>query len=191
MYIIYLEGVPIKFVTNAHNYSKMGPRKQKKKTNEEEIPYPKAVALDDDLTPPKTRKVAQKKTLAQVKPTTVAKNTKKPDMGGARQLDNEEVDSGEESEADDQFGALDRSALNPAAQRFVPPKLTSETPGSRRPVQAVARKPEVNEEPDLFPPDYTPYRSVGAGSAVRAERTLRPVAYTEINNGKSYYSQGV
>ena len=168
----------------------MPTRRQQKKTTEEEVPYSKA-ELDDDLTPPKTRKVAQKKTLAQVKPTADAKKRKPANMGGARQRDNEEVDSGEKIEDDDQFGALDRSALKPAAQKFVQARqnvLTSETPDSRRPVQAVARGPE---EPELFAPDFTPYRSIGAGSAVRAERTLRPVAYTEINNGKSYYSQGV
>ena len=66
MYITYLlEGVPINFVTvlaNAHNYSKMPPKKQKN-TNEQ-TPYGKGVESDEDELPiQRTRRAAKKKVL--------------------------------------------------------------------------------------------------------------------------------
>ena len=206
MYITYLEGVPINFVTvlaNAHNYSKMGGRKKtNEKTNDtkEQAPYQEGVESgpesdQSEIPDLRRRRGGRQKSKAQVK---VAAKVAEKSRQGARQRGNE--GSIQESSEQDQFGALDRDALNPAARKFV----SARTPDSRRPVEAVARDDSIqavarddsgegNAAPDIIQPEFTPYRSVGGGvrSAARALQTLRAESYTEQHIGKSYYSQGV
>ena len=55
--------------------------------------------------------------MAQVKVAgTVAKKPKQPNMAGARKKENEDLIQGSEQ---DDFGALDKDALNAAGRRFV------------------------------------------------------------------------
>ena len=201
MYITYLEGVPINFVTvlaNTHNYSKM-PQKKEKNTNEKKTPYEEGVESSQEsdqseIPDLRRRRGGRQKSKAQVKDAAkVAKKSRQPTMRGARQRGNE--GSIQESSELDQFGALDTDALNAAGRRLVS-RRPVEAVASDDSIQAVAREEdsgEVNAQPELFPAEYTPYRSVGVGvgSAARALQSLRAVAYTELHNGKSYYSQGV
>jgi hypothetical protein len=139
--------------------------------------------------------VVKKKTKKAKK--TVQKVVRKPNMAGARPLEDDKG-SASGDEEDDGYGTINLETLSTTASKFlksvrnVPESATEQAPApGRTPVTAVQQAPApartpvtaVAAEITNAVQRFTPYRSVGAAPAMQAESTL---AYTDVNAGNYF-----
>jgi hypothetical protein len=170
----------------------MGPKNQKQ-------PYKAASESDsDELPDPKKKKKKEATVKAVKKAGQKAVRVRKPNMAGARPLEDDKVPASEDEE-DDGFGTVNLATLSTTASKFlkavknVPESATQQAPApDRTPVTAVQQAPapartpvtSVAAEIGNAVQRFTPYRRVGAAPAMQAESTL---AYTDANAGNYFH----
>jgi hypothetical protein len=168
----------------------MGPKNQKH-------PYKAASESDSDELPDPKKKKKKGATVKAVKKAG-QKAVRKPNMAGARPLEDDKVPASEDEE-DDGFGTVNLATLSTTASKFlkavknVPESATQQAPApDRTPVTAVQQAPAPARTPVTAVAAeianavqrFTPYRSVGAAPAMQAESTL---AYTDANAGNYFH----